>query len=155
MKNKFSLFKGLYFTVAVLFGLAALSFITTNQSNDFSESENQTKTTIENSKNPIINDKSHTISPKKVQIKETLQSAKKRKDTDLLEKENSDPLLKSEGSLKTDSIVEGVGLSEKELRALHANQRREIEQMYRNMESIVIAPDEELTIAYILLSMSK
>ena len=141
--NRIKPFKGFYFTVAVLFGLAALSFITTNQSNDFSESENQTKATIENLKNQTIYDKSHTMLPKKLHEKEILPSAEKRKDLSTLEKENSNPLLRSEGSLKTESIVEWVGLSENELRALHANQRQEIEQMYRNMDSIVISAAEE------------
>jgi hypothetical protein len=143
MKNKIKLFKGLYFAFAIVFGLAALSFIIINQSDDFSESEKQTKATIEISKNQTIDEKSHTILPKKLHEKETLQSAEKRKDLGTLEKENTDPPLKSEGYVKTESIVEGVGLSEKELRTLHANQRREIEQMYRNIDSIVISPAED------------
>jgi len=143
MKNRIKLPKGLYFACAIVFGLAALSFIIINQPDDFSESENQTKATIEISKNQTIYDKSHTILPKKLHEKETLPSAEKRKDPDILEKENFAPPLKSEGYLKTDSIVEGVGLSEKELRALHANQRLELEQMYRNMDSIVISPAED------------
>ena len=141
--NRIKPFKGLYFTVAVLFGLAALSFITTNQSNDFSESENQSKATIENLNNQTIYDKSHTMLPKKFHEKEISPSAEIRKDLSTLEKENSDPLLRSEGYLKTESIVEGVGLSENELRALHANQRQEIEQMHRNMNSVVIASAED------------
>jgi hypothetical protein len=143
MKMKINHFKGLYSGFAILLGLTALVFIIVNQSDDFSESENQAKATIEISKSQPIYDKSHTILPKKLHEKETLQSVEKRKDLGTLEKENSDPLLKPEGSLKTESIVNGVGLSEKELKALHAYQRQEIEQMYRNMDSIVIAPAEE------------
>ena len=143
MKNKIKLFKGLYFAFAIILALAALSLIVINQSDEFSESENQTKATIETTQNQTIYDKSHTNLPDKLYEKETIQSAEKRKDLGTLEKENTDPPLKSEGYLKTESIVEGVGLSEKELKALHANQRQEIEQMYRNMDSIVIAPAEE------------
>ena len=80
MKHRIKLFKGLCYAFAILVGLAALSFIISNQSDDFSESENQTKTTIEISENQIINDKSHTILPQKLHEKETLQSSEKRKD---------------------------------------------------------------------------
>jgi len=143
MKNKIKLFKGLYFTFAIVFGLVALSFIIINQSDDFSESETQSEATIEITKNQTINGKSHTILPQKSHEKETLPSTEKRKDPDILEKENSDPPLKSQGYVKTERIVEGVGLSEMELRALHANQRQEIEQMYGNMDAIVIVPGEK------------
>jgi len=143
MKIKINLFKRLYTAFAILLGLAALSLIVINQSNEFSETENQTKAKIETTKNQTIYDKSHTILPDKLHEKETLQSAEIRKDLGTLEKENTDPPLKSEGYLKTESIVEGVGLSEKELKALHANQRQEIEEMYRNMDSIEISPAED------------
>ena len=143
MKNKFSRFKGLYTAFAILLGLAALSFIIINQSDDFIESEKQTKATFEIAKNQTIHENSHTISPKKLHEKETLPSAEKRKNPDILKKENSAHPLKKGGYLKTESIVNGVYLSEKELKALHANQRQEIEQVYRNINSIVIAPGED------------
>lgn len=141
--NRLKPSKGLYFTVVVLFGLAILAFIATNQSNDFSESEDQSKATIENLKNQTIYDESHTILPKRSHEREILPSTEKIKDLGTLEKENSDPQLKSEGYLQNESIVEGVGLSENELKTLHANQRQEIEQMLRNMDGIVISPVEE------------
>lgn len=72
--------------------------------------------------------------------KETLPLTEKRKDPDILGKENFAPPLKSQGDVKTERIVEGVGLSEEELKTLHANQRQEIEQMYGNMDAIVVAP---------------
>ena len=53
--------------------------------------------------NPIY-DKSHTT----LHEKKTLQSAGKINDLGTLEKENSDPLLKSEGHLQNESIVEGI-----------------------------------------------
>jgi hypothetical protein len=81
--------------------------------------------------------------PKKLHEKETLPSTEKRKDPDILEKENSDPPLESQGDMKTERIVEGVGLSEEELKTLHANQRQEIEQIYGNMDAIVIVPGED------------
>ena len=143
MKIKINHFKGAYSAVAIFLGLAILAFIIVNQSDEFNEPENQTKATIEISKNQPIYDKSHAILPKKLHEKETLQSAGKINDLGTLEKENSDPLLKSEGHLQNESIVEGVGLSVKELKALHANQRQEVEQMHRNMDSIVISPAEE------------
>ena len=143
MKIKNNLFRGLYAAAAFLLGLAALAFIIVNQSDDISESENQSQATIEITKNQPIYDKSHPILTEKPPEKEILESAEKRKDLDTLEKENADPPFKSEVYLKTEDIVEGVGLSEKELKALHASQRQEIEQIHRNMDAIVISPAEE------------
>ena len=79
MKMKINLFKRLYTAFAILLGLAGLSFIVINQSDEFSESENQTKTTIEISKNQTVFDKSQTNLPKKLHEKETLPSAEKKK----------------------------------------------------------------------------
>ncbi|MGV7224603.1 MAG: hypothetical protein ACQ9MH_24195 [Nitrospinales bacterium] len=143
MKILISLFKGFYSAFAIFCMLAVLFFIVFNHTEYFSGSDSQTKTTAEVSKNQRLNDASHTISSKKLPEKKTLPSGKERKTPDMLIKETSDQPLTSEEHPKTERIVEGVGLSEKELRTLHANQRREIEQMYRNMDSIVIAPGEE------------
>ena len=143
MKFKINHFKGLYSAFAILLGLAALSFIMINQSDESSESQSQSETTIEITKNQPIYDESRTILPEKLQEKESLQPTEKREDTDTIEKENTDPPSKSEEFLETEDTIEGVGLSETELKALHASQRQEIEQMHMNMDSIVIAPTEE------------
>ena len=62
-----------------------------------------------------------------------------------LEKENPSHPSKLEGYVKTDSIVEGVGLPEDELKALHTSQNQEIERMFMDIDSIVIDPSEEGT----------
>jgi len=59
------------------------------------------------------------------------------------EKEKSKESFRPKGYAKADNIVKGVGLSEDELKALHARQRREIELMSRDMDSIVIPPAKE------------
>jgi hypothetical protein len=143
MKILISHFKGFYSAFAILCGSAVLFFIFFNHAEYFSESDSQTKTTAEVLKNQRINEISHTISSKKLPEKKTLPSAKERKTPDMLKKETSAQPLTSEEYLKTERIVEGVGLSEKELRTLHANQKRVTDQMSRNMDSIVIAPGEE------------
>jgi len=142
MKIKSTHFKRLYFAVAILLGLAALVIIIINQSDDFSGTENQSETPIEITKNQMIFDKSP-ILPQMSHEKEASRAAEKRKDLDTLENENFEPPLTSEGYLKTEDILEGVGLSEKGLKALHANQRQEIEQMHMDMDSVVIDPAEE------------
>ena len=60
-----------------------------------------------------------------------------------MEIENPAESLEPEKHVNPESIVEGVGLSEQELRRLHADQRHEIAQMYRDMESIVIGSDND------------
>lgn len=140
MKDKI---KPLHSVVVIVFGFAALTLIIINQYYNFRESEQQTKTSIENLKSQSINDKSHAILPQKAIKDETFQLTEKSSDPNILEKQNSDHSLESKQHVKTDSVVEGVGLSEKELRVLHANQRHEIEQMYRDMELIIIAPAED------------
>ena len=140
MKN---IIKPLYSVVVIVFGFAALTFLIINQYYNFRESEQQTKTSIGNLKSQSINDKSHAILPQKAIKDETFQLTEKSSDPNILEKQNSDHSLESKQHVKTDSVVEGVGLSEKELRVLHANQRHEIEQMYRDMELIIIAPAED------------
>jgi len=143
MKIKITLFKRFYSAFAILCGSAVLFFIVFNHTEYFSGSDSQTKTTAEVSKNQRLNDASHTISSKNLPEKKTLPSGKERKTPDMLKKETSDQPLTSEEHPKTDRIVEGVGLSEKGLRKLHANQKRVTDQMSRNMDSIVIAPGEE------------
>jgi len=66
-----------------------------------------------------------------------------KESTALREREKPNESLRPEKYLKTENIVKGVGLSEDELKALHARQRREIELMSRNLDSIVIGPEKE------------
>jgi hypothetical protein len=60
-------------------------------------------------------------------------------------KEKFDEFFNSEGSVKADFIVKGVGLSVDELKTLHARQDREIELMLRDMDSIVIPSSKKGT----------
>ncbi len=143
MKNRIQLSKRLFFAFAILFGLTTISLLMLSQSGYFRGTDNQNKITRELSKNQTISDKSHAILPKKMDEKENQQQADIRKAQEDLGKENVRPQLKSELIVETERIVEGVGLSEKELRALHAKQRQEIEQMQMDLESIVIVPSEE------------
>lgn len=56
---------------------------------------------------------------------------------------NSTALGVKEGYAIADNIVKGVGLSEDELKALHARQNREIKLMSGDMDSIVISPAKD------------
>jgi len=71
-------------------------------------------------------------------------SEKTLKDSNTLRvKEKSKESFRPKGYAKADNIVKGVGLSEDELRALHARQDREIKLMSGDMDSIVIPPAKE------------
>lgn len=83
--------------------------------------------------------------PKKPNMNNKKQFYKKtfKDSTAFEEKEKSKESFRPKGYAKADNIVKGVGLSEDELKALHARQRREIELMSGDMDSIVIPPAKE------------
>jgi hypothetical protein len=143
MKNKIIHSKFLYFAFVILFVTAALLFINSHNSGDSDKFEKQAKVETEMPKNQKMGSNSHDIAPEEAVKGESLTSDKNNDNHFMPEKENFSSQLNLENDEKAESIVAGVGLSEKELRALHRSQRQKIQQMNRDMDSIVIVPSDE------------
>jgi hypothetical protein len=133
----------LYIAFALFLGLAALAFIKIDRSDNFSESDNQSRKPIKIKKSHSINERSPSILPRKKIRDKNVQSAEKIIEPDILEIENPDESLEPVQHVNPESTIEGVGLLEQELRRLHADQRHKIAQMYRDMDSIVIGSDKD------------